>query len=294
MQTTSTNTVANLLKHSAHRIASQTGLTYQAPALEARLLLESVIQKDHAWMIANAESQISPAIIERFIERLNQRLAGKPLAFILGKQSFWDIELFVEPCTLIPRQDTEVLIEAVLEQNFPANINALDLGTGTGAIAIVLAKENPNWKVSAVDKIADAVVLAQKNIRLNSVTVDCLQSDWFSALSDDKGKIKIRYDLIVANPPYVESASPYLSQGDLRFEPMSALASGEDGLEDIRFIVETAPNYLNDTGHLFLEHGHEQHQCVAEIMDKHGYTNIQHRKDYNGKVRVTFAQKRRR
>ncbi|MDT0594004.1 peptide chain release factor N(5)-glutamine methyltransferase [Glaciecola petra] len=279
--------VSGLLKWSAQIIADQPDLSYQAPALEARLMLEHVIQKNHAWMITNAEEQLSQDTVEHFEALLKQRINGKPLAFILGKQSFWDLELFVEPCTLIPRQDTETLIEAVLEHDFPDKTKVLDLGTGTGAIAIVLAKENPSWEISAVDKIVDAVVLAEKNAVLNKVKIDCHQSDWFSFFSKSNN---IRFDLIVANPPYVESNSPYLQQGDLRFEPMSALASGADGLDDIRYIIETAQQYLNDDAFLFLEHGHEQHLRIAEILLDHGYTNIQHRHDYGKKVRVTYAK----
>lgn len=282
--------VVDLLKQSAQSIANQSGLSYQSPDFESRLMLEYVIEKNHAWMITHAEQQLTQDAVERFEALLKQRLNGKPLAFILGKQSFWDLELYVEACTLIPRQDTEVLIESVLEQKLPENTSALDLGTGTGAIAIVLAKENPSWEISAVDKIADAVTLAKKNAVFNKVKINCFQSDWFSVFSDKNDNTNIRFDLIVANPPYVESASPYLQQGDLRFEPMSALASGADGLDDIRYIIKTAPQYLNDDAFLFLEHGYEQHLRIAEILVEHGYTNVQHRQDYGKKVRVTFAQ----
>jgi release factor glutamine methyltransferase len=229
--------------------------------------------------------------VSQFEQGVNQRLAGMPLAFIIGTQAFWTLELEVDSCTLIPRQDTEILVDAALELSFASNSSSsdrtkvLDLGTGTGAIALALAKERPAWNVMGVDRIAAAVALAKRNATRNGIKAAFVQSDWFSAV---KGK---QFNLVVSNPPYVETNSVYLTQGDLRFEPASALSSGEDGLNDIRIIIEQSLVHLHPSGWLVMEHGAAQAQAISDLLRQQGYVQIVTKTDYNDLARVTLAQK---
>jgi len=276
--------VSSLLGEAKNKIAAQSHLTFSDPALEARILFEYISGKTYSWQIAHAQDPVQSDWLDAFEQALAERLSGKPIAFITGKQGFWSLDLSVNEFTLIPRQDTETLVEACLALGLKDNAQVLDLGTGTGAIALALASERPEWQIIAVDRIAEAVTLAQTNALNNKLSVSFMQSDWFSSVDSQ------RFDMIVSNPPYVESNSEYLEQGDLRFEPMSALASGQDGLDDIRAIVSQAPAYLHADGWLALEHGSDQAQAISELMHEQGFVQIQHKKDYNGHARVSLAK----
>jgi release factor glutamine methyltransferase len=275
--------VSTLIDEAKNKIAAQAELTFSDPALEARLLFEHVSGKSRSWQMAHAKEPVQAEWLKDYYYVLEQRLSGKPIAFITGTQGFWSLELAVENCTLIPRQDTETLVEACLGLAVQAQAQVLDLGTGTGAIALALASERPAWQVLGVDVIPEAVTLAQKNAAAHDLNVSFKQSDWFSALQGQ------RFDMIVSNPPYVESSSEYLQQGDLRYEPLSALASGQDGLDDIRRIIQHAPAHLKANGWLLLEHGSNQSHLIAELFAQKGFVQIQHKKDYNHLERVTFA-----
>ncbi|WP_395342634.1 HemK/PrmC family methyltransferase [Ningiella sp. W23] len=307
-------TVEGLLQSAKTRLASQTDLTFYEPALESRILFEHVSGKSHAWMIANNSHVLSAQLITDFENVLALRLAGKPIAYIIGKQDFWTLQLEVNESTLIPRQDTECLVETVLSFGIGETANVLDLGTGTGAIALALASEKPNWNIIGVDRIEDAVMLAKRNKARNAEhslaqkagqqasigtssetekyrkpfeNVRFLQSNWYEALHS---KYKHYFDVIVSNPPYVEPDSEYLSRGDLRFEPNSALSAGENGFADLKHIITKAPNYLSANGLVALEHGANQHQALAKHLGDAGFVQIAAKTDYNGMHRVTTAQ----
>jgi len=253
-------------------------------SIEAQILLMHVLNVNRAWLIAHATDSLAAAAVMTVEALLQRRLQGEPIAHILGEREFFGLPLKVTPDTLIPRPDTETLVEAAL-QKIHGRMRVLDLGTGTGAIALAIAKHAPSCEVVAVDASAAALAVAAENaatLQLNNV--QCIASHWFSALPANK------FDLIVSNPPYIESSDPHLQQGDLRFEPMSALASGIDGLQDIRQIVAQAPDYLNDGGWLMLEHGYNQADAVQQLLQAAGLQQIQTRHDLGGNPRVTLAQ----
>lgn len=270
-------------------IQNQSDLSFQSPALEARLLFSHVTGHDHAWMITHSndliESSVSSEELKIFINLVKQRLCGKPIAYILGTQSFWSLTLKVSDCTLIPRQDTETLVETVLALPLAKDASVLDLGTGTGAIALALAKENPQWQVCGVDTIQEAVALAKENALLNDLSVNFMQSDWFSAFSRESC-----FDLIVTNPPYVEQDSEYVLRGDLRFEPLSALVSGIDGLDDIRSIISQSRTFLKPSAYLVIEHGIHQFKNVQALLCDAGFTDVKSTADLNHIPRITIGR----
>lgn len=254
-------------------------------SIEAQILLMHVLNVNRAWLIAHATDSLAAISLNTVESLLQRRLQGEPVAHILGSREFFGLALKVTADTLIPRPDTETLVEAALEK-INDRMRVLDLGTGTGAIALAIAKHAPSCEVVAVDASAGALAVATENaatLQLNNV--QCVASHWFSALPANN-----KFDLIVSNPPYIESSDPHLQQGDLRFEPMSALASGVDGLQDIRQIVAQAPGYLNDGGWLMLEHGYNQADAVQQLMQAAGLQQIQTLQDLGGNPRVTLAQ----
>ncbi len=267
------------------QIAS-TQLKTEAAAFEAQLLLQYVLGVNRAWLIAHEHDVLQPNIQVVFEALLNRRLAGEPMAYIMGDREFYGLDLLVTPDTLIPRPDTETLVEAALAK-IPdsANQTILDLGTGTGAIALAVAKHRPKVNVVAVDASAAALEVAKKNAASLAITnVRLMLSDWFDALVGE------RFDLIVSNPPYIEQNDVHLTQGDVRFEPISALASGADGLDDIRHIVANCLIYLKPQGWLMIEHGYNQADLVADLMAEAGLVSIQTIKDFGGNNRVTIAK----
>ena len=217
---------------------------------------------------------------------LERRKQGEPVAYLLGRQGFWTLDLQVAEHTLIPRADTELLVEAALQlADADSSLNVLDLGTGTGALALALASERPQWSVTGVDRIESAVALAQSNQRqLQLANVQFLHSHWFSALSAQ------RYDLILSNPPYIADNDPHLQQGDVRFEPLSALVSGADGLDDLRLIIAQASSYLNAEGWLLLEHGFEQAGAVRALLLQAGFVGVCSQRDLSGHERISLGR----
>lgn len=252
--------------------------------LDAELLLAAALGKPRSFLRTWPERVVSREAHDLFDRYLARRVAGEPVAYILGRQGFWSLDLEVAPHTLIPRPDTELLVETALALLPAAPARVLDLGTGTGAIALALACERLSWQVLGVDRIPEAVALAERNReRLRLANVAFRASHWFSAVDGE------RFSLIVSNPPYIPNTDPHLKQGDVRFEPSSALVSGQDGLDDIRLIIEQAPNHLENGGWLMLEHGFDQPDAVRDLLLSRGFTAVDSRRDLGGHERVSLG-----
>ena len=255
------------------------------PRLDAELLLAQALGKSRGYLHTWPEREPEAPQLERYQAALARRRTGEPVAYILGRQGFWSLDLDVASHTLIPRPDTELLVETALALLPATPLQVLDLGTGTGAIALALACERPAWQVTGVDRVPEAVALAQGNgTRLQLANARFAESCWFSALAGQ------RFQLIVSNPPYIAAADPHLSQGDVRFEPSSALVAGIDGLDDIRLIIEQAPAHLLAGGWLLLEHGFEQAEAVRELLSRRGFTAVDSRRDLGGHQRISVGQ----
>ena len=277
-------TIAQALKSCASSLANHKGkLSFNEPSLEAKILLGYALNKSFTQLYLDAETIVSIEQQAKIIQLIERRLQGEPIAYITGSQAFWTLELEVSTHTLIPRSDTETLVEAALALPIHDQAKVVDLGTGTGAVALALASERPGWQVVGVDFKAEIVDLANRNAQRNKLSVHFLMSDWFQSLDGQT------FDLIVSNPPYVELDSAYLRQGDLRFEPLSALTSPDEGLADIKKIIRDGKHYLNSGGFLGLEHGHTQANSISNLFASYGYTNISTVQDINGLDRVTLA-----
>jgi len=253
--------------------------------LDAELLLAAALGKSRSYLHTWPEKIVSSEAALAFSDFLVRRRGGEPVAYILGQQGFWKLDLEVAPHTLIPRPDTELLVEAALELLPATPARVLDLGTGSGAIALALANERPAWNVTAVDRVPEAVALAERNrqrLGLNNATV--LSSHWFSALDGQ------RFHLIISNPPYIASSDPHLAQGDVRFEPASALVAGADGLDDLRLIIAQAPKHLEADGWLMLEHGYDQAEAVRELLSAQGFSEVHSRTDLGGHQRISLGR----
>ena len=258
-------------------------LDSDTPRLDAELLLARVTGLSRTSFRAWPERALTAEQVTAFQALLERRISGEPIAHILGEQGFWTLTLKVSDATLIPRPDTECLVETILELTLPDEPRVLDLGTGTGAIALALASEKPDWQIMASDSSPDAVSLARQNADSLNLPVDVRQSDWFAGLPDRT------FDLIVSNPPYIEAGDEHLSRGDVRFEPASALVSGADGLDDIRHLIEASPEWLAEGGWLVLEHGYNQGAAVRELFSGSGWDQIHTGQDYGGNDRYTLA-----
>lgn len=267
-----------LLREAAAMIGSET------PRLDAELLLNHVSGLSRSSFRAFPEREVDAPLAAEFESLVAQRIEGMPVAYLLGHQEFWSLPFKVSSSTLIPRPDTECLVEQALALSLPDDAKVLDMGTGTGAIALALASEQPNWLITACDLQEDAIALAQANARELRLPVNVFQSSWFTGLPTD------RFDLIVSNPPYIASDDDHLGEGDVRFEPASALVAGADGLDDIRQIVSEAPAWLNNNGWLLLEHGFDQASAVQALFSERGFTQIESRKDYGSNDRMTLGQ----
>jgi release factor glutamine methyltransferase len=257
------------------------------PASEARLLLGHVLDRPPAWLIAHDDALLDEAALLGFSSLAARRAGGEPVAYLVGHREFFGREFLVSPAVLIPRPETELLVEIAL-----ANIAAsdapriLDLGTGSGCIAITLAFECQQAQVSAVDMSEAALAVARRNAGQLDINLRLLHSDWFSVLAREC------FDLIVANPPYVAAADPHLAAGDLRHEPLAALSSGVDGLDAMRRIIAAAPAHLASGGQLWLEHGYDQAETMRELLVAAGLVDIEQHRDLAGIVRVSGGRLR--
>ncbi|MFA0655593.1 peptide chain release factor N(5)-glutamine methyltransferase [Vibrio sp. 10N.222.49.C12] len=259
-----------------------------SPSIDAAVLLCHALDKPRSYLLTWPEKHLTTEQESEFNALLKRRLTGEPVAYIIGEREFWSLPLKVSPSTLIPRPDTERLVEVALDKTFGKQGAILDLGTGTGAIALALASEMPNRQVTGIDLRPEAQQLATENAqRLNITNATFLHGSWFEPLSSE-GVVK--FSLIVSNPPYIEKNDPHLSQGDVRFEPITALVAEEKGLADIRYISENARGFLENEGWLAFEHGYDQGLAVREIMQALGYLDVVTEKDYGGNDRVTLGR----
>lgn len=251
------------------------------------------LQKSRTYLYTWPENVPSKNEQSCFDSLLQKRLQGQPVAHLIGEREFWGLTLKVTSDTLIPRPDTEILVETALSKlaNHQAHQNQhpcslLDLGTGTGAIALALKSELPNCTVTAIDFSLAALEVAKQNTQTHNLTIELLHSSWFDAL--DAGRT---FDLIASNPPYIEAQDPHLAHGDVRFEPLSALTSGTDGLDDLRLIIEQAHPFLKQQGWLMVEHGYNQAKDVAKLFGLNQFQNIETIIDYGQNPRITIGQK---
>lgn len=277
-------TVSELLANAHRRLRSLS----DSARLDSELLLAHVLQQSRTWLHTWPEKPIDASQQQTFDTLLQRRLVGEPIAHILGEQDFWSLRLMVSPATLIPRPDTERLVELALERIPPeVDWSIADLGTGSGAIALALASERPRCRVIASDHSVEALDIARHNARrLGLHNVQFIQSDWLANMPVQEG-----FEIIVSNPPYVCETDPHLAQGDVRFEPGGALAAGANGLDAIRLIVHQAPGYLKPGGWLLLEHGYDQAETVQNLLSRAGFTGVADFIDYGGNPRVVVGQR---
>jgi release factor glutamine methyltransferase len=253
---------------------------------DAELLLAHALGCPRTWLLAHGDDDITAEDAARFESLAERRAAGEPVAYIVGTRGFWTLELAVTPATLVPRPETELLVELALAR-IPAGVGtrAADLGTGSGAIALAIAKERPRARVVATDASVDALDVARENARCNGIgNVEFRQGDWYAPLVGEA------FDLIASNPPYIALGDPHLEEGDLRFEPPAALSSGIDGLDAIRSIVRDAPAHLREGGWLLLEHGWEQGEAVSTLLRDAGFVDVATERDLEQRDRVTLGR----
>lgn len=281
-------TLGLALRAARSRLANALALEPAVAALEAHVLLGHALHKSRTFLLAHPEVELGDTDLTAFEALLQRRLSGEPIAYILGRREFYGFEFSVTPAVLTPRPETELLVEHALEHIPPQQpLRILDLGTGSGAIAITLAKLRPQALVTAVDISPEALAVAQQNAaRLEVRNIRFIESNWFQAL--DPGS---QFDLIVANPPYIAANDPHLQQGDVRFEPIGALHSGADGLDAIRLIVQESQRFLPPNGWLLFEHGFNQQQACANILTSLGYANISCQRDLAGQARMSSGRK---
>ena len=265
----------------------------QLPRAEARRLLASLTGQPLTWFMAHGDDPANPNTATRFQTLAERRRAGEPLAYLLGQQEFYGRPFTVSPAVLIPRADTETLVETALEQLLllrqqrrTVPLSLLELGTGSGIIAITLALEAPDTGVHAVERSPEALAMAQQNAKaLGAHRIHWHAGSWWQALASPR-----RFDLIVSNPPYIAAHDHHLQQGDLRFEPPQALAAGPDGLDDLRIIIGGAPAHLTSGGWLLLEHGYDQEAPVQALLRDAGFADVFTRRDLAGQPRVSGGQ----
>jgi release factor glutamine methyltransferase len=259
------------------------GQTAGLPPLEIRILLGHVTQLSRVQLITQSERALTTEEATRLDDLIQRRLAGEPIAYLTGEREFYGLSFDVNPAVLIPRPETELLVELALEY-LPPNGCVLDMGTGSGAIAVAIAHTRPDAIVTALDVSDEAINIAKRNAGKLDAPITFLQSDWFDALSDQ------RFDVIVSNPPYIVAGDDHLSQGDLRFEPVDALTDHADGLSALRTISKNASTYLAVNGWLLMEHGYDQAQAVRELLSAAQLSNVQSWRDLAGIERVTGGQ----
>ena len=276
------STIDQIIRQATQQLAASS----PSPRLDAEVLLMHVTGLARTAVITRAQEQLLPEHEERLLELLNRRVHGEPIAYLTGRREFWSLELNVTPDVLIPRPDTELLVEQALAR-IPedAEWTVADLGTGSGAIALAIATERPRCRLIATDSSPAALVVARGNAARHDITnVQFRQGKWLEPLAGT------RLDVIVTNPPYVRADDPHLTQGDVRFEPRSALVAGTDGLDAIRSIAADAVSCLRPGGWLLFEHGYDQAQAVRALLEAHGYTMVISCRDTAGHERITAGR----
>lgn len=263
----------------AKAFAAEQGLD----SLDSDVLLANCLQKDRSFLFTWPEQILSKPQEIVFRNWVAERAEGKPVAYILGFKEFWSMPIKTNSATLIPRPDTEVLVETVLNNHRAAALCCVDLGTGTGAIALALKAERTNWKVIGIDRIVEAVELARENAELLTLDVDFKLGNWCDSLAPNSA------DVIVSNPPYIDADDKHLKQGDVRFEPTTALVANESGLADIHEIARQSKSIFKSEGWLYLEHGWDQGPAAQEVLADNGFSNIKTVKDYGENDRVTYG-----
>ncbi len=286
------STIREILSAAASKLSAVKENATDSVTLDAELLLAHSLRKDRSFLYAWPDKLLSNDEQAAFNVLLNKRCAGHPVAYLLGEREFWSLTLQVTSDVLIPHPETELLVEKVLQLKLPAAAKVLDMGTGSGAIALALASERPEWQLFASDFSAKALEVAKANARnllLNNIAF--LQSNWFESLAVAQTGTEQpnKFDLIVSNPPYIVSTDQHLQQGDLRYEPITALESGLDGLRDLREIIDSAPYYLTPKGCVVLEHGFDQAADVLRLLGQAGFKGCEVVKDYNGLDRISIG-----
>ncbi|WP_421331966.1 peptide chain release factor N(5)-glutamine methyltransferase [Aeromonas veronii] len=261
----------------------------ESPRADADVLLCHLLGCRRSYLMTWPERELDAAQQATLQTWLARRLNGEPIAHLVGEREFWSLPLKVSPATLIPRPDTEVLVEQALTRIPQGPCAVLDLGTGTGAIALALKSERPEIDVWAVDRMADAAALARENSTALGLPIEVRDGSWFEPLGESDRDNTPRFAVIVSNPPYIDGADPHLEQGDVRFEPRSALVADDAGLADIRHIVAHAPAYLLTDGWLLLEHGWDQGKAVRQLLRDGGYREVATVRDYGDNDRVTLG-----
>ncbi|MBP9725967.1 MAG: peptide chain release factor N(5)-glutamine methyltransferase [Gammaproteobacteria bacterium] len=278
------------LKNLLEQATTQLAASSKTPRLDAELLLGYILQKDRVYLFSHPEYDLSFQEHQQWRHLLSQRCLQIPVAYLIGQKYFWNLDLQVNQHTLIPRPETELLVELVLcrGDRLVAQgdaVNVLDLGTGSGAIALALAHERPNWKISAVDFSEDALKIAKINAAKNNIfNVEFFHSDWFSTFVNDE-----KWDVIVSNPPYLDENDAHLITEEIRHEPREALVSKKNGLADFEKIIADARYYFKPGGQIFLEHGCAQGEAVRELFLLHGYGSVETSRDLAGLERVTWG-----
>ncbi len=287
------SSISAVLAGDAKKLTDTLQLTAAESRIEVQMLLQRVLQVNRAYLLAHPERTLGETEAADYQALFQRRLCGEPMAHILGEREFYGLNLRVTPDTLIPRPDTELLVELAVRNLAPpalipadataqAQLSVLDLGTGSGAIALAIAHECPHVKVTAVDASPEALAVARGNAeRLGMRNIQLLPGSWFEPVKDEQ------YSLIVSNPPYIAESDPHLQCGDVRFEPVSALVAGADGLDDIRQIIRQAPAHLYPGGWLLLEHGYDQSERVRTLLQQAGFTMVFSGQDLAGIERVS-------
>lgn len=260
--------------------------TSDSARLDVEVILCHVLNCAATHLLAWPEKILEQEQTLLFNQLIEQRRTGTPVAYITGSKEFWSLDFKVTPATLIPRPDTETLVEFVLNMfSDKKNLRLIDLGTGSGAIAIAIASERPNWEIIATDISVEALAIAGDNARRHKIkNIRFIESNWFERLEQQ------RFDLIISNPPYIAEHDEHLSQGDVRFEPLSALTSGETGMDDIQHITAQSKKHLNSNGWLAFEHGYDQKQAVSDCFNHYAFQEITQLTDLSGQARISASK----